>query len=398
MTARYAVSDEAFGGRTYNEAPETTYTPFELDRLRVVSCTAFRRLEGKTQVFAPHVHDHFRTRMTHTVEVSQIARTLARLLGANETLAEVIALAHDLGHPPFGHAGEAALDEMMTECGGFNHNAHSLRVVEYLEHPFPPFRGLNLTGETRAGLASHCTRYDVPRDIGAAPSEPNDGAGLVDPTDPGPPRRLKPAAQESSRVTHGSLVWDASVEAQIASLADRIAYNCHDLEDAIGAELISIDDLNNVALWRDAYERTAGFHRKGAIHAIRRVVLDDMLRSLLEDAVGYSAVRLADVPTPKAAKAATDPLVAFSDQLEAPLHALEQFLLERIYRHEAVVAADADGKRMIRELFAAFLAGPNRLPPRFAARLDDQGPHRVVGDYIAGMTDRFCQREHARLR
>ncbi len=362
MIAPYAVSDEAFGGRIHEQPPESLYTPFELDRLRIVSCAAFRRLVGKTQVFAPHTHDHFRTRMTHTLEVSQIARTLARLLQANETLAEAITLAHDLGHPPFGHAGEAALNEAMSDCGGFNHNTHSLRVVEYLEHPFPPFRGLNLTGETRGGLATHCTRYDAPA-----------GADALDG------------------------LAGASVEAQIASLADRIAYNCHDLEDAIGAELITADDLSEVELWREAREQTAPFHQDKHLHANRRVVLDELLRRLLDDATAYSRAGLSNFSRSAAVKASADPVVVLPSETERRLQSLERFLLRRIYRHDVVMAADADGKRTIRDLFAAYLAQPEDLETRFAARIDEVGAHRVIGDYIAGMTDRFCTREHQRL-
>jgi len=246
MIAPYAVADDAFGGRRHEEPANELYTPFELDRIRIVSCTAFRRLEGKTQVFAPHEHDHFRTRLTHTLEVSQMARTLARLLGANETLAEAIALAHDLGHPPFGHAGEVALNQAMSDCGGFNHNLHSLRVVDYLEHPYPPYRGLNLTGEVRGGLAAHCTRYDAP--------ESSDGSDA-------------PAG--------------ASVEAQIASVADRLAYNCHDLEDAIGGNMIGLEELQDVRLWQEAMEAHSGVVMDRPIHAIRRVALDAIVSRLV---------------------------------------------------------------------------------------------------------------------
>jgi len=289
---------------------------------------------------------------------------LARLLHANETLAEAITLAHDLGHPPFGHAGEKALNEALAEHGGFNHNTHSLRVVEYLEHPYPPFRGLNLTGETRAGLAAHCTRYDTPADTEAVAED---------------------------------VLAGASVEAQIASLADRIAFNCHDLEDAIGAELIAAGDLAEVALWREASEQTAPIHQEKPLHAIRRVLLDEIMRRLLDDAAAYSAVRLSSFSRSAAVKAAVERLVVLPAETEGRLKALEQFLYQRIYRHDAVVAADAEGKRMIRDLFAAYLASPEHLHPRFAARIDGQGHHRVIGDYIAGMTDRFCKREHGRV-
>ena len=357
--APYAIRSSDAGGRRHPEPHDPLRTPFALDRHRVIECTAFRRLEHKTQVFVAGHHDHFRTRLTHTLEVAQIARCLAVALRANEELAEVISLAHDLGHPPFGHAGEVALNEAMAEAGGFNHNTHSVRVVDHLEHPFPPFRGLNLTAATRAGLTAHSTRYDKP---GTA-HDPN----------------------------------GSSVEAQIASLADRIAYNCHDLEDAIGAELITLDDLAAVGLWQSAYEPAAAAYPGKSIHAVRRVVLDTLLNDLLTSAIATSTALLTPIQSLHSVRTATTPLVCVSPAAQSRLSELEQFLVDHVYQHAQIVAVDARGRQMILKLFSAYRNDPSALPQRFAGRIDDQGPNRVICDYIAGMTDRFCTREYERL-
>ena len=350
--AAHAVRSQAGGARVHEEMPDPLRGPFAVDRRRIINCSAFRRLEQKTQVFAPSHHDHFRTRLTHTLEVAEIARCLAHALRANEALCEAIALAHDLGHPPFGHAGEAALSEAMKDHGGFNHNTHAVRVVEYLEHPFPEFRGLNLTRETLAGLRAHETQHD------------------------------KPAAE-----TAGS-----SVEAQIASVADRIAYDCHDLEDAIGADLIGLDDIGRVALWRDASEGQSG----RSIHAVRRFVLDAMLDTILTDVVKASMLRLKSVGSPREALSAGRTLVAPSTTMDARLTELEQLLARRVYGQPVIQDVDAKGRRSVLDLFEAFRRNPDALPDRFFQRIADQGLDPVICDYIAGMTDRFCRTEHER--
>ena len=358
--AAYAIRSADSRGRRHDEQDDPLRGPFQVDRRRIVESTAFRRLEGKTQVFAPSRHDHFRTRLTHTLEAAQVARTLAAALAANEALAEAITLAHDLGHPPFGHAGEAALNQAMADDGGFNHNSHSLRVVDYLEHPFPPFRGLNLTAETLAGLGAHETRYD-------APAQDHPACG------------------------------EASVEGQIASVADRIAYDHHDLEDAIGAGLVEPDELADVAMWQDAFERASAKHGPTHIHGIRRVVLNLMMDAALADVVGASIVRLAAVGSVEEVAGQADALVAPTPEMDALLGELEAFLMERVYRRPEVADPDAEGQRMILTLFSAFRRDPDMLPSRFQARIDDQGVARVICDYIAGMTDRFCRDEHDRL-
>ena len=356
--APYAVRSSGSGDRKHTEPDDPLRNPFERDQHRIIESTAFRRLEGKTQVFAPSHHDHFRTRLTHSLEVAQIARVLANKLRANESLAEAIALAHDLGHAPFGHAGEAALHAAMRQHGGFNHNVQSMRVIEYLEHPFPPFRGLNLTAELRAGLALHATRYD-------RPSVERDGS-------------------------HGN------VETQIVSLADRIAFNCHDLEDAIGAGFVNAESLSDVRIWRTAYDESVA-DTSSNLFAVRRVVLVGMLDELLTDVIETSRPLLVGLASPQAVCARDGETVRLSTNVEQRFSKLEQFLAEHVYRHPEIAAADARGRQMIDGLFEAYTAHPEHLPERFASRIEEQGIHRVVCDYIAGMTDRFCASKYDRI-
>ncbi len=350
--------------RRHSEQPDPYRGPFELDRHRIVECTAFRRLDQKTQVFATTFHDHFRTRLTHTLEVAQIARCLAANLHANEPLCEAIALAHDLGHPPFGHAGEAALNEVMSNHGGFNHNAHSLRVVEYLEHPFPGFRGLNLTWATLEGLQAHATRYDQP-------STDSTTSSLSAPTELG----FGAAGPNRSHPKDG-----VSLEARITSLADRLAYNLHDMEDAIGAGLLKQNDLENLPIWMDAFAKANRDNQVKSIFAVRRSVLDAMLDAVLADAIAV----------PK-------PFTGLSPECDAELTELEVLLRERVYGSPDVARADTEAQSLIQSLFAVYTQDPLRLPDRFQRRIAQQGRHRVVCDYIAGMTDRFCKAEAIRM-
>lgn len=360
--AAYATRAAVGGHRRYCEPADSLRCPFAVDRHRIIESAAFRRLQRKTQVFVATDYDHFRTRMTHTLEVADTARCLAVRIRANETLAEAICLAHDLGHPPFGHAGEAALDQVMAGHGGFNHNAHSLRVVEYLEHPFPYFRGLNLTRATLTGLHWHQTRYDRP-------------------------------SVDAELVTHGGarvLTPDEipSVESQIASLADRIAYNCHDLEDAMGAGFVTREDLSDVALWRDA--ASAG-NVDGAdinIAAVRRTILNGIIRLVLTDVISTFEMCLEK----------QEPLwVALSTAMESSFKQMEEFLIERVYHQPEIARMDERGRKTVLALFDAYRSCPNKLPQRYAIRIGDQSPERVICDYIAGMTDRFCLQERDRL-
>ncbi len=347
-------------------------TPFQIDRQRVLQTTAFRRLMYKTQVFLTQEHDHFRTRLTHTLEVAEIARRLAVALRANEVLAETIALAHDLGHPPFGHAGEAALNDLMADHGGFEHNAQSLRIVDYLEHPFPPFRGLNLTLEVREGLIKHESLYDRPH-----------RATDVDPT----------LADLIARGPH------PTIEGQIASLADRLAYDCHDLEDALGAELIGEPDLAPLALWAEAAGPVREQYPQASLPAIRRPILDALADTLIHDAVAETKRRLAagGIRSPDDVRRCPNPVVAVSPTVETALAEWESFLRDRVYRHERLQEMDAHARRVVTDVANALLRNPDKLPGRFAARVNDLGLHRTICDYVAGMTDRFCQTERDRL-
>jgi len=337
-----------------------------------LQCTAFRRLEYKTQVFVPDEHDHFRTRLTHTLEVAEIARRLAVALRVNETLAETIALAHDLGHAPFGHAGETTLNELMRDHGGFEHNAQSLRIVDFLEHPYPGFRGLNLSFEVREGLAKHHTVFDRP----AAPA-------FAD-------------AEWEALLACGPY---PSVEGQIASLADRLAYDCHDLEDALGAGLIAEPDLAGVALWRQVAEPIRAAYPDRPLPAVRRPILDALLDDLLDDTIGETQHRLtvAGAADVNRVRQAEHSMVGLSSSAECALADLEHFLLERVYRHERLARMDADARRVVLDLFDAYLRMPQALPQRYRDRVDELGLHQVIADYVAGMTDRFCREQRDRL-
>ncbi len=361
----YAVRAETSRGRRYAEAlgAGAGADPFAIDRRRIVHSAAFRRLQYKTQVFVTHEHDHFRTRLTHTLEVAELARRLAQTLGLNATLAEAVALAHDLGHPPFGHAGEQALAARMAGHGGFEHNVQSLRIVEYLEHPYPPFRGLNLTYEVREGLAKHETQFD------------------------------RPGWHELADGARGPL------EGQIASLADRIACDCHDLEDAIGAKLIEREALDSLVIWREAAESVRQRYGRQPLPAVRRPVLDAIEDALLADIAEETTRRIvgAKIETVDDVRACDGELAGLSPGMEERLAALEGFLAEHLYRHHRLIRMDDKAARFIRRLFDAYLETPGLLEPRFARRIAEQGLHRVVCDYIAGMTDRFCQDEYKRL-
>jgi dGTPase len=316
--------------------------PLALDRQRVVHSAAFRRLQQKTQVFVAPESDHFRTRLTHTLEVAHQARCLAQLLDLNVDLAEVVALTHDLGHPPFGHAGEKALDACLHEHGGFEHNRHTLRIVEELEHPYPEFRGLNLTHATRECLAKHSTPYDQP---GQHPLQ--DG-------------RPPPA------------------ECVVVDLADRVTYALHDLQDGLYAGLLDPRQLREVELWRWAY---AGPDSPA----------DDAWRGHLRPAIDRIQQRvLQDV-------SAQSPAVALSREVDEQLGQLDQFLCAHLYHSPQLQHADEQARVVLTAVFEACVSNPQALPARFRKRVETLGIYRVVADYVAGMTDRFCLQEHARL-
>ena len=367
--APYACSDATSRGREHVEPAPTDRTGYQRDRDRIIHSTAFRRLEYKTQVFLNHEGDLFRTRLTHSLEVAQIARSIARALHLNEDLTEAVALAHDLGHTPFGHAGQDALGACMRrlapEGGGFEHNLQSLRVATSLEERYAAFDGLNLCFETREGVLKHCSRRNAERlgDIGL-------------------------------RFLQGS---QPSLEAQITNLADAIAYNNHDIDDGLRADLIDLEELQAVPFFaghldavRRAYPAVQG--RRLVAETIRR-----MISALIADLVAETARRiaLADVQSPDAVRAAP-PLAAFSAPVQEQLQQLQQLLLHRLYRHPDVLRNTTKAQRLLTELFEAYHAD-TRLLPRAYQREDAARQLRAIADYLAGMTDRYAIREHQRL-
>jgi dGTPase len=355
-------------GRRHPEEAAPTRTEYQRDRDRIVHSTAFRRLVYKTQVFLNHEGDLFRTRLTHSLEVAQLGRSVARSLRLNEDLVEAIALAHDLGHTPFGHAGQDALNDCMSARGGFEHNLQSLRVVDELEERYPRFNGLNLTFETREGILKHCSPANAQRLEAAEPG----GVG----------RRFLEHAQPS-------------VEAQLCNLADEIAYNAHDIDDGVRSGLITLEQLEEVGLFNQfRLEATREFPelqgRRLLYECIRR-----MLSAQVYDLIDTTSAALRSAaPASAAAARATAPLVKFSDTMQASSGVLKRFLLRNLYRHPQVVATTGQAQVVVRELFAVYLEDPAQMPPDFAARANTA---RAVADYIAGMTDRFAAREHERL-
>lgn len=366
--APYACDPGRSRGRRYPEAPAPTRSEFQRDRDRIVHSTAFRRLVYKTQVFLNHEGDLFRTRLTHSVEVAQLGRSIARPLGLNEDLVEAIALAHDLGHTPFGHAGQDALNDCMAAHGGFEHNLQSLRVVDELEERYPSFDGLNLSFETREGILKHCSRRNAEALEAAEPG--------------GVARRFLDGTQPS-------------LEAQLCNLADEIAYNAHDIDDGVRSGLITLDQVREVELF-DTYCRQALQEhpqlqgRRLLYESIRR-----MLSTQVYDVIAATAAALGELNPPDAIAARTmGPLVTFSPAMRARSSALKSFLLRNLYRHPQVMDTTGRAKVIVRELFAAYAADPAQMPASFASRASI---HRAVSDYIAGMTDRFAMREHERL-
>lgn len=328
--------------RAHPDALATALPPLVLDRQRIVRSAAFRRLQYKTQVFVAAEEDHFRTRLTHTLEVAHLARLIAARVNLRTDLAEVVALAHDLGHPPFGHAGETALNDAMAENGGFEHNVHALRVVDHLEHPYPDFRGLNLTRIVRECLAKHSTRFDAP-----SKHELQDGR-------------------------------PAPLEGQAAAYADRFTYGLHDLADGLYAGLIDFGALMDIDLWQRSYE---GPDQPGSGDLRRhlRPALDRIQSALFG---GFTLK--------------TERLICDAT-LDEEFGAIEALLLRSLYRHEKLARMDAKARRVISDVFEAYVGDTDQLPARFAGRVQHEGRHRVAADYVAGMTDRFCLREHRRL-
>jgi dGTPase len=365
-------------GRLYPEPPSRTRTPFARDRDRIIHTSAFRRLKEKTQVFVAHEGDHFRTRLTHSLEVAQVARSIAHALHLDDDLAETIALAHDLGHPPFGHAGEEELHACMAPFGGFDHNVQTFRVVTELERRYPDFDGLNLTWETLEGIVKHngpvTDRLDRPS--------------------------WKPIAAFSAAYEL-RLGTFASAEAQVAAIADDIAYNNHDVDDGLQAELFRLEELSQVPLIGPILtalqaQRPDLDERILRLEAVRRMIgtmIDDVLEQTLSNAARTGVASAEDV------RGLGHALVGFSPDTAEDLGRLRQFLHQRMYRHYRVNRTRSQARRIVAELFRLFMAEPDVLPTEWYDRVgaDEHGRARVVCDYIAGMTDRFAIEEHRKL-
>jgi len=377
--AAYATRAEASAGRVHAEPDCPMRTPFQRDRDRIVHATAFRRLTYKTQVFVFHEGDHYRTRLTHSLEVAQIARAIARMLGLDEDLAEALALAHDLGHPPFGHAGERALAAAMGPFGGFDHNAQSLKVVTRLERKYAGFDGLNLTYETLEGLAKH--------------NGPLTGQGRHETV-------LRQEMEAAGLADQLYLDAFAPAEAQAAAIADDIAYNSHDLDDGLRAGLIRLDDLVDVPLAGGfvAELPRAGLETQRAIYEVNR----RMISAMIADAVCESRERLAGLADQSLAgvRAASAPVIAHSTQRCAEAQGLKDYLFANVYRHPRVMAVMAAAETIVRDLFERYMHDPGEMPEswRASAERDGQGVRAaVVADFVAGMTDRYALKEHRRL-
>jgi len=349
-----AVTEETSRGRAVPEEQHAYRSDFERDRDRIVHCSAFRRLEGKSQVFTPGLDDYYRTRLTHTIEVAQIGRTIAKGLGLNESLTEAICLAHDLGHSPFGHAGERVLDDLMSAFGGFEHNQQTLRIVDLLEHPYPGFMGLNLMYETRLALARHVSPYDQVR------------AG--------------PFSEEN-----------CSLEGQVANVADRIAYNCHDLEDGMRAGLVSRQILRSVKIFVGAEERVNAeaiqdrtIRRTRTAKAIINKLVGDCLETSQKNLAVSNIVAVDDV------YAIRESLIGLSVGSDSELAELENFLMQNFYRHQSLMETAEKVRNWLERLFERLCQDPELMPGYFQRFIPQHGLQRAVCDYIAGMTDRFC--------
>jgi len=360
--APFAVRSAESRGRLLPEEPHPYRTDFQRDRDRIVHSRAFRRLEYKTQVFVYHEGDHYRNRLTHTLEGAQITRTIARALRLNEELAEAVVLAHDLGHTPFGHAGERVLDDLMQGAGGFDHNRQSLRVVDLLEDRYPRFRGLNLCYETREGILKHGCDWEHPLPVPETTPQP-------------------------------------CLEAQVADVADEIAYTNHDLDDGLRSGLLRRQELDELALWRETreeVERRIGPTRERVLIA---QVIVALINRLVTDLVEASAARLeaAGIATPDAVRQTPERLVAFTPAIEKLARELKGYLGREFYQHPRVLQVSARAERVLGDLFAAYRRDPGLLPSHVRERAAQDGELRALADYVAGMTDRFAIEEHARL-
>ena len=379
--APYASDPARSRGRLHAEPESPTRTAFQRDRDRIIHCAAFRRLEYKTQVFVNHEGDHYRTRLTHSLEVAQIARSISRSLGLDEDLAEAVALAHDLGHTPFGHAGEEALDSAMAPYGGFDHNAQSLRILTRLEERYADFDGLNLTWECLEGVVKH-----------NGPLDEREGGGPV------PGAILDYVAEHDLELA----TW-CGPEAQAAALADDIAYNNHDIDDGLRAGLFEIGDVTDVALVHEVFAAARQAHGQTERHRLVNEAVRRLITAMVSDVLGESSRRLASLRPPDVSgiRAHQCAVIAFSGEMVEKLAALRGFLFERMYRHPKVNAMSEEAAHVVRRLFEVFLADPDRLPQEWRERADNMNAERrarLVADYIAGMTDRYAFQQYEKTK
>lgn len=362
--APYAVKSRESKGRRHSEPADPFRPAFQRDRDRVIHTAAFRRLEYKTQVFVNHEGDHYRTRLTHTIEVSQIARSISRALRLNEDLTEAIVLAHDLGHTPFGHAGERMMDELMEGEGGFEHNLQSLRVVDVLEKRYPSFEGLNLTYEVREGICKHSSQYDSP------PPVPEFG-------EPGYP----------------------SIEAQVADMADEIAYSNHDVDDGIRSGMIGLASLESVALWREAVAHVRRGYAALDEDVLRSIAISFIISTLTQNLTRATFRRLqaSGIRTADEARTCRERHVALDPEMAEKNAELKAYLLKEMYAHYRVVRMEQKARRILTDLFGSYAERPQQLPPHILARVGRESVRRVVCDYLAGMTDRYAMEEYRKL-
>ena len=361
--APWATKSANSQGREHPEPEHKYRTAFQRDRDRIIHCKAFRRLEYKTQVFLNHEGDHYRTRLTHTLEVAQIARTIARALYLNEDLTEATALAHDLGHTPFGHAGERALRNLMKDHGGFEHNRHGLRVVDILEHQYRNFSGLNLTWELREAIAKHATRWDSPE--------------YHDEFPPGPP----------------------SLEAQLVEVADSVAYDNHDLDDGLSAGIIHEKDLQDIEIWARASRAVEKRHGPDEGDMRNREIVRYLINLFSSNLIEETERRLeeSEIESVQDVRERDGNLVGFSPDLRRQKDELQEFLFETLYRDHRVVRETSKAERLLRHIFRAYVEDQRQLPPEYQEWAEEVGVHRAVCDYVAGMTDRYAQEQYLQL-
>jgi len=362
--APYAMKSSLSRGRKHPEEEHPMRTAFQRDRDRIVHSSAFRRLEYKTQVFVNHEGDYYRTRLTHSLEVSQITRTLARALKLNEDLSEAIALAHDLGHTPFGHSGESVLNNLMKNHGGFEHNLQSLRVVDHLEDKYPGFNGLNLTWEVREGIIKHSSEHDHPELMEEFEPERN-----------------------------------PTIEAQLVNLADEIAYNNHDIDDGLASEMITLRQLEDIELWQENYERVLRelpqyplkVQKHQTIRSIINMLAMDLIQNVLKN------LRDNEIRTVEEVKGFKGHVVSFSPAVSRKHKELKMFLRRNMYSHYRVTRMAVKAERFITELFKAYDNNPKQLPPQVFDQIGSNNKERIIADYIAGMTDRYALDEYKKL-